>query len=46
MVDAAEPDRLPEAKEELENLLSMPELNDVPIVVFGNKVDKKEALKV
>mgnify|MGYP002281379365 FL=1 len=23
----------------------MPELKDVPVVVFGNKVDKKEALK-
>ena len=23
----------------------MPELKDLPVVVFGNKVDKKEAMK-
>ena len=45
MVDAADIQRLPEAKEELESLLNMPELKDTPVVVFGNKVDKKEALK-
>ena len=45
LVDAADQDRLGEAKAELDSLLVMPELKDVPIVVFGNKVDKKEALK-
>ena len=45
MVDAADMERLPEAKAELDSLMVMPELKDVPIVVFGNKVDKKEALK-
>ena len=45
MVDAADHKRLEEARNELENLLAMPELKDVPFVVFGNKVDKKEALK-
>ena len=45
MVDAADINRLQEAKQELDSLLIMPELKDVPIVVFGNKVDKKEALK-
>ena len=45
MVDAADQERLPEAKEELDSLLIMPELKDVPVVVFGNKVDRKEALK-
>lgn len=45
MVDAADTDRLVEAKTELDNLLGMQELKDVPVVVFGNKVDKKEALK-
>mgnify|MGYP001202716035 FL=1 len=45
MVDAADVNRLAEAKEELEGLLNMPELKDLPVVVFGNKVDKKEALK-
>ena len=45
MVDAADVNRLQEAKEELDSLLIMPELKDVPVVVFGNKADKKEALK-
>ena len=45
MVDASDQVRLPEAKEELDKLLVMPELKDVPVVVFGNKIDRKEALK-
>ena len=45
MVDAADTNRLMEAKQELDQLLVMPELKDVPVVVFGNKVDRKEALK-
>lgn len=45
MVDAADHNRLEEAKVELENLLNMPELEGVPVLVFGNKVDRKEALK-
>ena len=45
MVDAADQDRLGEAKGELDNLVNMQELKDVPVCVFGNKVDKKEALK-
>ncbi len=45
MIDAAEHRRLEEAKGELEKLLEMPELSNVPFVIFGNKVDKKEALK-
>ena len=45
MVDAADQNRLEEARTELDQLLIMEELKDVPVVVFGNKVDKKEALK-
>ena len=45
MVDAADQNRLAEAKNELESLMQMPELQNLPVVVFGNKVDKKEALK-
>lgn len=45
MVDAADHNRLVEAKKELESLLQMPELQNVPFVVFGNKIDKKDALK-
>uniref|UniRef100_A0A7S3FSA9 Uncharacterized protein n=1 Tax=Strombidium rassoulzadegani TaxID=1082188 RepID=A0A7S3FSA9_9SPIT len=44
MVDAADHNRLTEAKTELESLLMMPELKSLPVVVFGNKVDKKDAL--
>lgn len=45
MVDAAEHGRLEETKAELTKLLEMPELTNVPFVIFGNKIDKKEALK-
>ena len=45
MVDAADPSRLEEAKQELDGLLAMQELKGVPVVVFGNKVDRKEALQ-
>ena len=45
MVDAADTVRIPEAKRELDELLDMQELKETPCVVFGNKVDKKEALK-
>ena len=45
MVDAAEIARLDESKAELTKLLEMPELANVPFVVFGNKIDKKESLK-
>ena len=44
MVDASDINRIPEAREELDNVLKMQELRDRPIVVFGNKVDKKDAL--
>jgi len=45
MVDAADHDRLAEGKKELDSLLQMPELQNVPFVVFGNKIDKKDSLK-
>ncbi len=45
MVDAADPTRLEEAKAELDGLLAMQELKGVPVVVFGNKVDRREALQ-
>ena len=45
MIDAAETGRLEESKVELTKLLEMPELSNVPFVIFGNKIDKKEALK-
>ena len=45
MVDAADHSRLEESKAELTKLMEMPELANVPFVIFGNKIDKKESLK-
>mmetsp|Transcript_44416 Transcript_44416/g.71140 ORF Transcript_44416/g.71140 Transcript_44416/m.71140 type:complete len:196 (-) Transcript_44416:40-627(-) len=44
MVDAAEQCRFKEVKTELNVLLSANELKEVPVLVFGNKIDKKEAV--
>ena len=44
MVDAADRERLPEVKKELDELMGMKELEEVPFVVFGNKIDMKDAV--
>jgi len=44
LVDSADSKRFAEAKEELENVLSTPELTNIPIAILGNKIDKNGAV--
>lgn len=44
MVDAAEASRFPEAKKELDNLLSDESLKTVPFLILGNKIDRETAV--
>ena len=46
VVDAADPARLPEAREELEGLLRDPRLHKTALLVFVNKMDVDGALSV
>lgn len=43
LVDAVDRQRFPEAKRELDNLLSSDELRGVPFLVLGNKIDMLNA---
>lgn len=44
LVDSADPQRFPEAKTELNELLSCDELQKVPFLILGNKTDKPGAV--
>ncbi|KAG8662526.1 hypothetical protein MANES_01G118800v8 [Manihot esculenta] len=44
VVDAADRDSIPAARNELHELLVKPALSEIPLLVLGNKIDKPEAL--
>eukprot|EP00483_Globobulimina_turgida_P001233 UN01235 len=44
IVDAAEPERFDEVKQELNILLQANELKDIPFLILGNKIDKNGAV--
>lgn len=44
LVDAKDIERFPEARAELDALLSMEELSKIPFIVLGNKIDHPDAV--
>ena len=45
MIDAADLDRMAEARKILHDTLSLPNVKEKPMLIFGNKADLKTALK-
>ena len=43
LVDAAAKSRFEDAKKELDSILNLPELGNIPVAILGNKIDKKGA---
>jgi GTP-binding protein SAR1 len=43
LVDSADVKRFPEVKEELDSVLNTPELQNIPIAILANKIDKNGA---
>jgi ADP-ribosylation factor-like protein 8 len=46
VVDAADPDAMPAAKEEIHTLMGKPSVAGIPLLVLGNKVDLEEHVSV
>ena len=44
LIDAADPDRFEESKNEFEKIINTQEIGNIPIAVLGNKIDKKSAV--
>lgn len=44
LVDASDPSRFDESKAEFDAIINSDEIGNVPIVILGNKIDKKEAV--
>jgi len=44
VIDAADRDSVPISRSELNDLLTKPSLNGIPLLILGNKIDKSEAL--
>lgn len=44
VIDSADKDKIPQAKSELHKLLSEKALNQIPLLVVGNKIDMKDHL--
>ena len=44
MIDAANPERFEESKNELDYIMQTPEIKNIPIAILGNKTDKKAAV--